>query len=234
MFKNPAKMAGLRTSTIVLAMVLLSMAFSGKRVVATQHHVVGDDKGWDTSSDLATWASTRLFKVGDKIWFDNTASQESLVELESVDEFSSCDLSNPIKMYNEDINKVSLDGEGSRYFVSGNPESCKKGLKLHINVHPNDKEEANVEGGSSSEGIDDTNPHGSSEDEDIPDVPEPPPSPTPKPKPPHKAPPPDVGPDSPPKPYYPPPDFPPPTPSSSTLLNGHLLAMVAVACFVAL
>ncbi|GAA0150090.1 hypothetical protein LIER_09107 [Lithospermum erythrorhizon] len=230
-------MAGQKTSNIALAIVLLSMAIPGHMAAAIHHHVVGDDKGWDISSDLATWASGRVFKVGDNIWFDKTASQESLVELESVNEFSSCDLTNPIKMYTEGINKVSLDGEGSRYFISGDSGSCKKGLKLHINVHPNKEEENNEEDGISTEYKDATNPHGSNEDEDIPDVPEPTPSPKPKPKPPHKAPPPeefepDVAPDSPPEPIFPPPEFSPPTPSSSTLVYGHFFAMVVAGCWI--
>ncbi|GAA0151195.1 hypothetical protein LIER_09968 [Lithospermum erythrorhizon] len=234
MFKLNAKMAGVKAPTIALAMVLLSMALSLQMVAATHHHVVGDDKGWDTSTDLASWASARIFKVGDNIWFDNTASQESLLELANVDEFSSCDLSNPIKMYTEDINKVFLDGEGSRYFVSGNPESCRKGLKLHINVHPQKEEETNGKDESSSEGEDVaaeykdvTNPHGRYD----PDVPEPPPSPKPKPKPPHIVPPPEeYDPDFDPEPYYP-----PPTPSGSTLLNvGHFSAMLAAAFLVAI
>lgn len=85
---------------------------------------------------------TALFFPG-KSWklyfgagFNYSAEHESMVELKSMEEYLSCDVSNPIKMYTD---KVSLEEEGIRYFASGNLESCKDGLKLHVVVHPQPK-----------------------------------------------------------------------------------------------
>jgi Plastocyanin-like domain len=58
------------------------------------------------------------------------------MELKTKGEFESCKTHNPIKMYTEGLNQVTLDSEGSRYFTSTNPENCKKGLKLHVKVLP--------------------------------------------------------------------------------------------------
>lgn len=58
------------------------------------------------------------------------------MELKTKGELESCEISNPIKMYTEGLNQVTLEGEGSQYFTSTNPESCKKGLKLHVKVLP--------------------------------------------------------------------------------------------------
>lgn len=58
------------------------------------------------------------------------------MELKSKDEYESCDIGNPIRMYTDGLDSVSLDREGIRYFASSKPESCKNGLKLHIDVQP--------------------------------------------------------------------------------------------------
>ncbi|EHA8591107.1 chemocyanin [Cocos nucifera] len=100
------------------------------------HHVVGDDPGWDATTDVAAWAVNRIFRVGDSIWFAYSTAEESITELRSREEFESCDLRNPIRMFTEGLNKVSLDVEGSRYFTSSNPNNCKNGLKLHVQVGP--------------------------------------------------------------------------------------------------
>ncbi len=68
--------------------------------------------------------------------FTYSAAQESIIELKGKEEYESCDISNPIKMYTDGLDGISLDGEGIRYFVSSKPESCKNGLKLHVEVVP--------------------------------------------------------------------------------------------------
>lgn len=101
------------------------------------HHVVGDDRGWDlTSSDIAAWAAARSFAVGDFIWFAYSGGigQDKVVELKSKEEFESCDVRNPLKMYTDGLDKIPLEEEGIRYFASSNIESCKQGLKLPVDV----------------------------------------------------------------------------------------------------
>ena len=41
------------------------------------HHVVGDDLGWDATTDVATWAVSRIFRVGDSICNTNSSSLSS-------------------------------------------------------------------------------------------------------------------------------------------------------------
>ncbi|KAE8689677.1 Fumarylacetoacetase [Hibiscus syriacus] len=122
----------------IALVVIMAPSLGPKWVVASQlhHHVVGNDRGWDPSSDIATWSSGRSFRVGDKIWFAYSAAQESIVELESKDEYESCDVRNPIRMYTYGLEGIDLVEEGIRYFVSSKPESCRKGLKLHVEVMP--------------------------------------------------------------------------------------------------
>ncbi|XP_022721048.1 mavicyanin-like [Durio zibethinus] len=119
-----------------MALLIVATSLGVKWAEAQVHHVVGGDRGWDPSSDVASWSSGRSFRVGDKIWFAYSAAQESIAELKGKDEYESCDISNPLKMYTDGLDGIQLDGEGIRYFVSSRPESCKNGLKLHVDVLP--------------------------------------------------------------------------------------------------
>lgn len=129
-------MAGLKNIVAVALVMIVSVSLEGKWVEAQVHHVVGGDRGWDPATNLSSWCSGRIFRVGDKIWFTYSAGLESIVEVKQQDEYLSCDISNPIRMYTDGLDSISLDGEGIRYFVSSKPDSCKNGLKLHVEVLP--------------------------------------------------------------------------------------------------
>ncbi|KAH8486027.1 hypothetical protein H0E87_027473 [Populus deltoides] len=114
---------------LVLVLVLVSLN-DGAQV----HHVVGGDRGWHPYSDIGSWSSARTFRVGDKIWFTHSAAQGSIAEVETKEEYLTCDVSNPIRMYTDDSDGITLDGEGVRYFTSSSSDKCKNGLKLHVEV----------------------------------------------------------------------------------------------------
>jgi hypothetical protein len=46
-----------------LLVVGMSMDVAGGEV----HHVVGGDHGWDPNSDILSWSSGKVFRVGDQI-----------------------------------------------------------------------------------------------------------------------------------------------------------------------
>ncbi|KAK4369722.1 hypothetical protein RND71_009197 [Anisodus tanguticus] len=124
----------------LLIVAAAAILFTAATVVGAQvYHVVGEDRGWDPSTDVASWSSKRVFRVGDKIWFTYSAAQESLVELRSEEDFTSCDVTNPIDMYTDGLDTISLEGEGIRYFASGNTESCKNGLKIPVKIQPKEQ-----------------------------------------------------------------------------------------------
>ncbi|KAL4332134.1 hypothetical protein GQ457_07G027990 [Hibiscus cannabinus] len=129
---------------MVMAVVVMAATLGGEMAGAQVHHVVGGDRGWDPSSDVASWSSGRSFSVGDKIWFAYSAAEESIAELNSKEEYESCDASNPIRMYTDGLDGIPLDGEGIRYFVSSKAENCKNGLKLHVEVGPLGNSEAQM------------------------------------------------------------------------------------------
>ncbi|KAL6197695.1 hypothetical protein ACLB2K_033301 [Fragaria x ananassa] len=127
-------MAGLKVVFVVLT---ISFSLGGNWVGAQVHHVVGGDRGWDpANSDLTSWSSGKSFMVGDTIWFAYSAAHGFIAEVNSKEEFDSCDVSNPIRMFKDGLDSTPMDKEGLRYFTSSNPESCKNGLKLHVQVVP--------------------------------------------------------------------------------------------------
>uniref|UniRef100_A0A2P2NZZ6 Phytocyanin domain-containing protein n=1 Tax=Rhizophora mucronata TaxID=61149 RepID=A0A2P2NZZ6_RHIMU len=135
-------MAMVTTLTMVLIIVCISVSLGGKWVGGRVHHLVGGDRGWDPSTDISSWSSGKNFRVGDEIWFSYSVAHGVIAELKTKDEYDACDVSNPIGMYSDGINSVSLDGEGIRYFASDNIESCKNGLRLHVEVMPQDAPDA--------------------------------------------------------------------------------------------
>ncbi|KAK2394256.1 hypothetical protein P8452_16092 [Trifolium repens] len=117
-----------------LVVVAMSMDVAGGEV----HHVVGGDHGWDPNSDILSWSSGKVFRVGDQIWFAYSLAEGLIAELKSREEYESCNMSNPIMMYTEGLHTIPLEKEGIRYFVSSDSENCKNGLKLHVEVQPKD------------------------------------------------------------------------------------------------
>ncbi|KAK9051777.1 hypothetical protein SSX86_028405 [Deinandra increscens subsp. villosa] len=120
---------------LVALLVVTGGMLAGAQVV---HHVVSGDRDSDTSTDVGPWSSGRTFRVGDSLLFRYFAPHEMIVELASMEEYYSCDLTNPIKMYTDRVNQVPLQKEGIRYFASGSYEKCKNGLKLPVHVRPRD------------------------------------------------------------------------------------------------
>ncbi|KAI3795758.1 hypothetical protein L1987_38415 [Smallanthus sonchifolius] len=121
--------------TLFLLTVVSGGVVAGAQVV---HHVASGDRASDTSTDVGPWSSGRIFRVGDSLLFKYFSPQEIIVELASMEEYYSCDLTNPINMYTDSVNQVPLQKEGIRYFASGSYDKCKNGLKLPVHVRPRD------------------------------------------------------------------------------------------------
>ncbi|XP_057837718.2 mavicyanin [Cryptomeria japonica] len=119
--------------------LIFTVAIFNSRGCKAAEHVVGADRGWDPQSahNFQEWASSKIFRVGDNLWFAYSSAVQSVAEVNSREEWETCDVSNPIRLYKGGLDSVPLHSEGSRYFVSGRAEDClKNGMKLHINVVP--------------------------------------------------------------------------------------------------
>ncbi|KAH9749782.1 Phytocyanin domain-containing protein [Citrus sinensis] len=125
---------------VMIMAVALSLGLGGQWAAAQVHHVVGGDRGWDSSSDVASWSAGRVFRAV----LAYSPAQESIAELQSKEEYESCNVSNPIRMYTDGLDVIPLDGEGIHYFVSSKYDNCKNGLKLHVNVLPQPHQSSEV------------------------------------------------------------------------------------------
>ncbi|GLJ41597.1 hypothetical protein SUGI_0860820 [Cryptomeria japonica] len=126
-------------STYCLIFMVMGFIVMNMMGCSVEQHVVGDDRGWDPTSDFKGWASHKIFHVGDIHLFRNfrfayASSQQSILELKSREEFENCDVSNPIKLYDGGLDVVPLIEMGDIYFTSGNAEDYQHGMKVHINV----------------------------------------------------------------------------------------------------
>lgn len=68
--------------------------------------------------------------------FTYSAAQGGIAEVRSREEYEACDVSNPIRMYTDGLDNISLEAEGLRYFASSDTDKCKNGLRLHVEVLP--------------------------------------------------------------------------------------------------
>lgn len=126
-----------RSLLLQLTMIMplsLAVIMMNLNLCSAVEHVVGDDRGWDPHSDFHGWASRKIFRVGDNLWFAYASGEQSVIELKSKEDFEACDISNPIRVYNGGVDSVPLVNEGTRYFSSRRVEDCQNGMKLLINV----------------------------------------------------------------------------------------------------
>lgn len=90
-----------------------------------------------------------------------SVAQGLVAELKSREEYEACNVSNPINVYTEGLHTIPLESEGMRYFVSSEPENCKNGLKLHIEVLPKADERIIESSTLTDEAVAPTTPSGS-------------------------------------------------------------------------
>ncbi|KAL2240634.1 mavicyanin [Sesamum indicum] len=114
-----------------LLLLILAAALLCREALAAKH-VVGGSQGWDESVDFDSWASARIFKVGDELEFKYTAGLHSVVELAGESAYKSCDIGSALDSLNGGSNTVKLSKSGTRYFTCGTPGHCEQGMKVKI------------------------------------------------------------------------------------------------------
>ncbi|XP_065872990.1 mavicyanin [Euphorbia lathyris] len=117
-----------------LIYVVAFLGFWGLTCSATTY-VVGDNSGWDISTDLDTWTLAKKFVVGDILLFQYSSSNS--VNEVTKQSFDGCNTTNVIKTYSNGNSTVTLSRAGGWYFISGNKLYCLGGMKLEVNVQGN-------------------------------------------------------------------------------------------------
>ncbi|KAM6547564.1 hypothetical protein CsatB_019240 [Cannabis sativa] len=119
-------------NVIVMVAVIGSVFFRCN--VSAANITVGGSSGWDLTSDLQAWTAETPFHVGDSLVFSYSGAHD-VIEVQEQD-YESCNVSHPIKTYNDGETVVPLNQQGTRYFVCGRQGHCLMGQKLQVNVLP--------------------------------------------------------------------------------------------------
>ncbi|KAL3511757.1 hypothetical protein ACH5RR_024474 [Cinchona calisaya] len=123
----------------VVFVILVIILNATPTIMAAEEFNVGDDLGWRHPSPNQTdiynlWASRRKFHVGDSLRFEY--KNDSVIVVDKWGYFH-CNTSSPVSGYTDgNSTLISLDKAGPMYFVSGDPDHCKDGQRLLIEVLP--------------------------------------------------------------------------------------------------
>ncbi|KAI7727882.1 hypothetical protein M8C21_005867 [Ambrosia artemisiifolia] len=115
--------------------VLCLIAFGFAITSNANTYIVGDNSGWDISTNIDTWEQGKKFVVGDVLVFQY-ASTDSVCEV-GQESFQTCNTTNVIKCYNDGNTSIPLTTPGERYFFCGNRLYCYSGMKLDVIVERN-------------------------------------------------------------------------------------------------
>ncbi|KAF3320592.1 uclacyanin-3-like protein [Carex littledalei] len=111
---------------------VLSMAFLVQIAMGVDYPVGGTAGGWDTNTDLSTWATGQTFVAGDSLTFKYPSSHD-VVEVTKAD-YDTCSGNNPLGSYTGGSTTIKLATAGKRYFICTTPGHCAAGMKLEVNV----------------------------------------------------------------------------------------------------
>ncbi|KAF3443749.1 hypothetical protein FNV43_RR13439 [Rhamnella rubrinervis] len=121
-------MAAKRTLWCSLAIMAMLM-----ELAMAANYTVGDPNGgWDTSTNLQTWASSQSFLVGDNLIFQYSTNHD-VVEVRKA-EYDSCQPSNPVETHTGGDTIITLSSPGKRFFICGTPGHCGQGQKVEIDT----------------------------------------------------------------------------------------------------
>ncbi|KAK6131832.1 hypothetical protein DH2020_034428 [Rehmannia glutinosa] len=95
-------------------------------------YTVGDNSGWDISTDIDSWARDKTFAVGDTLLFQY--SQYHSVSEVTKKNYEGCNTTNVLQTSSNGNTSFALTEPGDRYFICGNRLHCLGGMKLHANV----------------------------------------------------------------------------------------------------
>ncbi|KAI5399344.1 stellacyanin [Lathyrus oleraceus] len=113
--------------------LLLSLLFSMAIITCSATtYTVGDNSGWDISSNLETWVADKTFKIGDALLFQYSSTYS--VDEVTKQNFDTCNTTKVLANYGNGNTTVPLTRGGDRYFVCGNKLFCLGGMKLHVHV----------------------------------------------------------------------------------------------------
>ncbi|PIN15445.1 hypothetical protein CDL12_11906 [Handroanthus impetiginosus] len=103
---------------------------------AAEEFKVGGYDGWrqpstNESEMYSHWASKQRFHIGDSLGFEYKNDSVLMVDKWG---YYHCNLSHPISVFKDRNTVVNLERPGPVYFVSRDPDHCKNGQRLMVEV----------------------------------------------------------------------------------------------------
>nr|GEZ46664.1 cupredoxin superfamily protein [Tanacetum cinerariifolium] len=125
-------MARAMMTVILMSIVATTMFF--QLALAVDHNVGRPSGGWDTATDIVSWASGETFTVGDNLVFTYGGSHNVLEVTK--DNYDICSTSSPISTSGPSPTTIALTDSGVRYFICGTAGHCDQGMKVEIQTIP--------------------------------------------------------------------------------------------------
>ncbi|KAK6125020.1 hypothetical protein DH2020_041294 [Rehmannia glutinosa] len=116
---------------------LVLITSSAPAAVTAEEFKVGGDDGWrqpgsaNETEMYARWAATVRFHVGDSLRFEYNNDTVVVVDKWG---YYHCNSSHAISVFNDGNTVINLERPGLVYFVSADPDHCKKGQRLMVEV----------------------------------------------------------------------------------------------------
>ncbi|KAM7480482.1 hypothetical protein LguiA_028695 [Lonicera macranthoides] len=139
MTKNTRMASSLFTSFFFTIVVILSITTNhAPFAAASKEFKVGGGVGWRLPPSNETdfynhWASTKRFHIGDSLRFEYNNKNDSVLVVDKWG-FYHCNSTHPYSKFNNGNTIVKLDKSGPIYFTTGDPNHCKQGQRLQVDV----------------------------------------------------------------------------------------------------
>ncbi|CAK8569951.1 unnamed protein product [Lathyrus sativus] len=119
------------------SILLLFLLFAFAAAAPKDYLIGGKPDAWKVpsseSDSLNKWAESVRFHIADHLIFTYEAGKDSVLQV-SKEDYDSCNISKPIKKYNDGKTKVRFDRSGPYYYISGEKGHCEKGEKVAVVV----------------------------------------------------------------------------------------------------
>ncbi|KAL6585058.1 hypothetical protein OROMI_004347 [Orobanche minor] len=134
-------MASIMSFCFFTTMLTIAITSSAPSAWAEQEFKVGGDEGWrqpaaDETDLYARWAATMRFHVGDSLRFEYNNDTVVVVDKWG---YYHCNTSHAVSVFKDGNTVINLKQPGPVYFISANPDHCKNGQRLVVEVmttHP--------------------------------------------------------------------------------------------------
>lgn len=95
---------------------------------------VGDAVGWTIGKiDYGTWASKKIFHVGDTLLFEYSSQYHNVMEV-TKSSYDSCSTKSPMSTHATGNDSIAIKSEGDHFFLCGIPGHCAGGQKLKVSA----------------------------------------------------------------------------------------------------